>query len=116
MLRSDDHTTRDHTSPDTQPVAPIRRHPLRPPGSRSEDGLAARCIGCGDCVSVCPASILSLDPDGYPVLRGRERCGHCGLCADVCMFGAIELTARTRAGLALVMAIERGMSRHSDTG
>jgi ferredoxin len=114
MLRTDDHTTEDHTPPDPLPTA--RRRPPRPPGSRSEDGLAARCTGCGDCVSVCPASVLSLDSDGYPVLRARDRCGQCGLCADVCMFGAIELTARTRAGLALVMAIERGMSRHPGEG
>ncbi len=101
MLQTADHRTAD--------LSPASRDPVRPPGALSEAALAGSCTGCGDCVSVCPATLLSLDLDGCPVLSARDRCRHCGLCADVCMHGAIELTARTRAGLALVMALERDM-------
>lgn len=106
MLQTDDD--------DRVAFQPTYRRPARPPGALSETALAERCTGCGDCVSVCPASVLSLDADGCPVVGARDRCGYCGLCADVCMQGAIELIVRTRTGLALVMAVERGLSRHRD--
>ena len=91
----------------------LTKGPPRPPGTLREAKLKEVCTGCGDCITVCPSAALSLDPEGHPVLSAKGRCGQCGLCADVCMQGAIELTARTRAGLQFILAVERGTDTRS---
>lgn len=63
-----------------------------PEGMRSAPEVgwkAATCIGCGDCVGVCPAKAISLSPSG--VARDRERCEVCGLCVEECPTGSQEL-------------------------
>jgi nitroreductase/NAD-dependent dihydropyrimidine dehydrogenase PreA subunit len=52
---------------------------------------AARCTGCGRCVSVCPKETLSLE-EGGAVVRGSESM-HCDHCAAVCPEGAITVDA-----------------------
>lgn len=71
----------------------------RPPGTARERRLAELCTGCSDCVAVCPKQIISLDEERLPVVSSLDACGRCGLCADVCTRGAIELTKETRLGL-----------------
>ncbi len=83
----------------------VSRH--RPPGSRPNPSFTETCNRCLDCVLVCPLETLHTDKDGYPILTNPKTCGYCGLCADVCMAGAIKLTERTRTGLKMVRAMER---------
>lgn len=78
----------------------------RPPGALSAHRFEERCTQCRDCMAVCPLNAILADLTGYPVLDESATCLSCGLCADVCMHGAIELTDETRAGLALVLALE----------
>jgi ferredoxin len=81
----------------------------RPPGTAGRQQLAESCSGCGDCVAVCPSGVLALDPMGYPhVTAERGLCEQCGLCADVCVRGAIVYTA------AMLRARERALA--SDGG
>jgi len=49
------------------------------------------CRRDGLCVAVCPASLVRLGEDGYPVpLAGKEQhCIRCGHCAAVCPSGAL---------------------------
>jgi pyruvate formate lyase activating enzyme len=47
-----------------------------------------RCIGCGDCVAVCPEGAASLELVGRV---DRARCTGCGLCARKCPARALEL-------------------------
>ena len=75
----------------------------RPPGTVREWRLADMCTGCGDCVAVCPNSIVALDREVLPVVTAIDACGRCGLCADVCTRGAIELTKETRLGLERIL-------------
>ncbi|MET4127869.1 4Fe-4S dicluster domain-containing protein [Roseovarius sp. MBR-6] len=77
----------------------------RPPGTAGRQQLAECCSGCGDCVAVCPSEVLALDPLGYPhVTSERGLCEQCGLCADVCVRGAIVYTA------AMLRARERALA------
>ena len=76
---------------------------------------ASRCLGCGECVSLCPKGALSLeearcgtsqgegaDPDGdgtgtdrdLGIRIARESCDDCGLCEEHCPTGALEIWGR----------------------
>jgi ferredoxin len=80
----------------------VHAAPLRPDGALPEWAFQEACTGCGDCEAVCPKHLIRLDVKNGPVLIDTGRCSRCGLCADVCMRGAIEFTPRTRRGLARI--------------
>ena len=46
------------------------------------------CTGCGDCVAVCPAGVLTLE-NGHAVMAHAEDCQYCGDCEELCPYGAI---------------------------
>lgn len=49
------------------------------------------CIGCGECVRVCPSQTLTLE-NGKAVVTG-DRSLNCGHCAAVCPTGAVRVTS-----------------------
>jgi nitroreductase/NAD-dependent dihydropyrimidine dehydrogenase PreA subunit len=49
----------------------------------------AACLGCGECVTVCPSGVLSLS--GGAVLVREGGCIGCGHCRAVCPAGAMEI-------------------------
>lgn len=54
---------------------------------------AARCIGCGACVSACPegAQQIIMHADGsFERIFDRALCNACGECVDTCFSGALE--------------------------
>ena len=53
-----------------------------------------KCIGCGACATVCPASCISIsDNKKYRILIiNVANCIYCGLCGEVCPEKAITLT------------------------
>jgi pyruvate formate lyase activating enzyme len=53
---------------------------------------AAKCIGCGACVDVCPESACALTPEG--VVTDLQRCTSCGKCAEICPTKATEMSGR----------------------
>jgi len=55
--------------------------------------FVANCIGCGECVHVCPQRALSLV--GGRVVRNEEVCDQCGLCETACPAGALRMIGRT---------------------
>lgn len=56
-----------------------------------------RCIGCGECVRVCPSQTLALR-DGKAVVGGDRSLG-CGHCAAVCPVDAVRVEALDPAAL-----------------
>jgi len=53
------------------------------------------CMGCGDCVGMCPMEALSIEGD--IVVRDDNRCIGCGLCVSTCPTNALRLEAREGA-------------------
>lgn len=49
---------------------------------------AEKCIGCGDCVDVCPVNVYGLQ-DGKSVPVNEQECVGCDSCAEVCPVDAI---------------------------
>jgi NADPH-dependent glutamate synthase beta subunit-like oxidoreductase len=64
---------------------------------------ARRCMSCGNCFScdncygVCPDNaVIKLDPSGpYMYAYDLDYCKGCGICAEECPCGAIEMTPET---------------------
>jgi formate hydrogenlyase subunit 6/NADH:ubiquinone oxidoreductase subunit I len=55
-----------------------------------------RCLGCGDCVWVCPTACLEL-ADHVPWLPRPGHCISCELCVLVCPTDALRLVERQAA-------------------
>jgi pyruvate formate lyase activating enzyme len=51
-----------------------------------------KCIGCGQCISVCPQKVHQLANGRHVIVW--ERCLACGTCAEGCYAGALELAGR----------------------
>ena len=50
--------------------------------------LEERCVGCGSCISSCPAKALSLNSKKGKILRDLTRCTNCMKCVDICNYRA----------------------------
>ncbi|OVE78051.1 radical SAM protein [bacterium F16] len=64
-----------------------------------------RCIGCGECIPVCPNHSLKMTEDG--VRTDYDTCTACGLCADVCPSKAIEISGKPMSVDELMDVIKR---------
>ncbi|NIR13077.1 MAG: hypothetical protein GWN86_03630 [Desulfobacterales bacterium] len=59
---------------------------------RETDEEQEQCVGCGECVEICPVDALKLE-DGIIVVD-EDWCIGCGVCATVCSTDAIEMKLR----------------------
>ena len=51
-----------------------------------------KCVGCGNCVPVCPFGLLEIVDDK---VRLKEGCTLCGACRDACTYDAITIEVDT---------------------
>ena len=65
---------------------------------------ASKCIGCGECVKICPAHACELTPEG--VVTNDELCISCGQCAQACPARATEMSGRYESVDELLKVIE----------
>lgn len=65
----------------------------------------SKCIGCGECVRICPISACELTADG--IVTDEELCVACGACAQICPAKATEMTGQPYSAGDLLALIER---------
>lgn len=65
----------------------------------------SKCIGCGECVKVCPSEACKLTRDG--VITVAELCNLCGKCAEVCPTLAAEMSGQSQTVAELLEIIEK---------
>ncbi|HTT14580.1 MAG TPA: adenylyl-sulfate reductase subunit beta [Thermoplasmata archaeon] len=54
--------------------------------------LRDKCLGCGQCVRICPSNIMHIDPrEGRARNVEPEMCWECFACVKACPEGAIEV-------------------------
>jgi pyruvate formate lyase activating enzyme len=77
---------------------------------------ASKCIGCGECVKVCPSEACRLTKEG--IITVSELCSLCGKCAEVCPTLATEMSGQshTVAGLLEIVEKERPFFDQSGGG
>ena len=49
-----------------------------------------KCIGCGECVDVCPVEVFELQDEKSVPVKAKE-CLGCESCIEVCEEGAITM-------------------------
>ena len=65
-----------------------------------------RCVGCGECVVVCPQSLsdssmpvlVDQGPGEMPIVAHLENCIQCMSCVDVCRASAIIRVPASASG------------------
>lgn len=64
---------------------------LRPPWSVDEAQFVELCTSCGECIGVCPTSILQKGRGGYPIVDFQKgECEFCAKCVEKCETGALK--------------------------
>lgn len=73
-----------------------------------------RCIGCGECVRVCPNQALVLSAEG--IRTDRARCTLCGKCARICPTRAMEMSGEEKSIDELMRIIDREQHLFDQSG
>ena len=78
---------------DAEPPRPVKLPFPLPPAHKKMVIFDKKCIGCGACAIVCPASCISFsDNKRYRILKiDIADCIYCGVCSQVCPENVIVL-------------------------
>jgi len=73
-----------------------------------------RCLGCGECIPVCPKGAIRLDGDG--VATDSEACSLCGACVEVCYAEAREMVGRQVTVSEVLAEVEQDIAFYDQSG
>ena len=75
---------------------------------------ASKCIGCGECVKVCPLQACELTEAG--IKTNFDLCDVCGKCAEVCPAKATEMSGQYESVDDLMTVIEKERTFFEQSG
>ena len=75
--------------------------------------IRKKCVGCGSCVEVCGANVLSLVEGTLKI--DREQCILCGKCVATCPCGALRIAGKNVAISDLLEEIEKDRAFYENT-
>ena len=73
-----------------------------------------RCIGCGQCLEICPNGAVVASAGNLEYLR--DQCQACGACCQVCPAGVRELVAKTMSVSEVMAEIEKDVIFYDESG
>lgn len=73
-----------------------------------------RCIGCGECLTVCPEDALTLTPEG--IITDRVLCKADGACAEICPAEARELIGKTVSPEEIIDIVKKDLPFYIQSG
>ena len=73
-----------------------------------------RCIGCGECIQICPQKVITQTAEG--VVCDSEKCVVCQTCADHCPSEAIEFVGRKVTVAEVVRQIKKDIAFYDESG
>ncbi len=73
-----------------------------------------RCIGCGQCLEICPNGAIVSTAGKYEYLK--DQCLVCGECCKACPAGVRELVAKTMSVSEVVAEIEKDLIFYDESG
>lgn len=76
--------------------------------------LPLRCISCGECLRVCPKGAHRLS-DGKHIID-RKLCAGCGICAEHCYAGALEIVGKEMAAEQVIGEVQKDSEFYMHSG
>jgi pyruvate formate lyase activating enzyme len=73
-----------------------------------------RCIGCGECIQICPHAVMAQTPEG--IVWDPAKCDLCQTCADHCPSEALEFIGRKVTVGDVIHEIEKDMAFYDQSG
>jgi len=73
-----------------------------------------RCIGCGECIQICPNGVMTQAAEG--IVSDPAKCDLCQTCADYCPSEAVEFVGRKVTVGDVMQEIEKDIAFYDESG